>query len=159
EQISLTALRPPGLGPIIGHTDHESCRLWIQAPAELDDRPGDLIAANRRSVGVIGLVSPDRKTVGPAFYFRLQREFDRTGTFVLGKDVNLGGHDTDCRPGEVPETPTPLQADTEYTVRMGTLTLDDPLPDAETISDRDLIDRLPLIGNMAPMLLQLPAEQ
>jgi alkaline phosphatase D len=109
-------------------------------------------------VGVIGLLAANRQTVERAFYFRPQREFDRAGTFVLRKDVNLGRYVTDCRPGEEPETPVPLQADSEYTVRMGTLSLDDPLPDAESISDRDLIDRLPLIGNIAPLLLQLPAE-
>jgi alkaline phosphatase D len=153
----VTALRPPGLGPIIGHTDHESCRLWIQA-SDPEDPKGDF-ASNRRTVGVIGRLSADRQTVEHAFYFRLQREFDRTGTFVLGKDVNLGRYVTDCRPGEDPDTPVPLQADTEYTVRMGTLSLDDPLPDEESISDRDLIDRLPLIQNMAPLLLQLPVEE
>ena len=24
-------LRAPGLGPIVGHTTHESCRIWIRA--------------------------------------------------------------------------------------------------------------------------------
>ena len=49
---------------------------------------------DRRTVGVIGVVTR-KNQIGRAWYFRLQREFDRTGTFLLGKDVQLGFYDDD----------------------------------------------------------------
>src|SRR4051812_30684215 len=123
----MSALRPPGLGPLIGHTTHSTCRLWIQA-ADPDDRIGAL-AANRRTVGVLGVVnSTDQVEV--AYYFRLQREFDRTGTFVLGADVALGWHAADGVAPEQQGKPFILQPDTSYRVRMATLTIDDPLAEA-----------------------------
>jgi hypothetical protein len=45
---------------------------------------------NRRTVGVIGLLAGDK--IGEAHYFRLPREYDRTGMFRLGQDVDLGQH-------------------------------------------------------------------
>ncbi|MGH7789617.1 MAG: alkaline phosphatase D family protein [Candidatus Binatia bacterium] len=93
-----------------------------------------------------------------AYYFRLQREFDRTGTFVLGKDVALGRHATDGVPAKQQDKPVKLKPDTAYTVRMATLSIDDPMPDAETLDDRELALRLPPIENIAPMLLDLPPE-
>ncbi|MFO1159724.1 MAG: alkaline phosphatase D family protein [Reyranellaceae bacterium] len=97
--------------------------------------------------------------VGPAYYFRLQREFDRTGTFVLGSDVALGRHEVDGLPPDQQDKPTELSPDTTYTVRMATFTLDDPLPDAESIDDAELAKYLPRIENLAPALMQMPAEQ
>ncbi|HEV8392296.1 MAG TPA: hypothetical protein VGQ35_20745, partial [Dongiaceae bacterium] len=92
----MSGLRPPGLGPIIGHTTTKSCRLWIQAARlDGDSTPMSDIEANRRTVGVIGLLSDDRLAVTHAYYFRLHRKFDRTGTFVLGVDVALGRHAKD----------------------------------------------------------------
>jgi alkaline phosphatase D len=151
----MSALRPPGLGPIIGHTTHDSCRLWIQA-GDPEDANGTL-NSNRRTMGVIGLLSPDRKSVVQGWYFRLQREFDRTGTFVLGKDVALGHHENDSPNAH--DLAVPLEPDTEYTVRLGTLSLDDPMPDAETIGDAVLARRLPDILAMAPLLLDLRVEE
>lgn len=151
----MSALRPPGLGPLIGHTTHATCRLWIQA-GDPDDRLGNL-ASNRRTVGVLGVVNADR-TVNPAYYFRLQREFDRTGTFVLGADVALGRHAVDGVEPEERDKPLLLSPDTTYVVRMATLTIDDPLPDAESMDDVELARFLPPIGNVAPTLLDLPAE-
>ncbi|MGH7133948.1 MAG: alkaline phosphatase D family protein, partial [Phycisphaerales bacterium] len=152
----MSALRPPGLGPLIGHTTHDSCRLWIQAP-QPDGGPGGA-GADRRTVGVIGLLTANGTAVEKAYYFRLQREFDRTGTFVLGKDVALGRHATDGVPAKQQDKPVKLKPDTAYTVRMATLSIDDPMPDAETLDDRELALRLPPIENIAPMLLDLPPE-
>lgn len=151
-----SALRPPGLGPIIGHTTAHSCRLWIQA-ADLDGGPGGA-AADRRSVGIIGLLSKSGRKVEKAYYFRLPREFDRSGTFELGMDVALGEHANDGLPEAQQDTPVQLAADSSYTVRMATLTVDDPAADAESLNDVELSKRLPPIRNMAPLLLDLPAE-
>ncbi len=144
----MTSLRPPGLGPIVGHTTDTSCRIWIRAGDPADS--GARLDEDRRTVGVIGIVVRNRITY--AAYFRLQREFDRTGTFLLGEDVSLGQYQTD-RAAEAlerpkarlapPATPTPLVPDTLYRVRVGTLTIDDPMPDAESLPDWRLRDRLP----------------
>jgi alkaline phosphatase D len=152
----MSALRPPGLGPLIGHTTEKSCRLWIQAP-DPEGGPGGP-GADRRSVGVLGLLSADRRQVKEKYYFRLHREFDRTGTFVLGQDVTLGRHEMDGVPKSEQDQPAKLKPDTEYAVRMATLAVDDPMPDAESIPDRELARRLPPIENMAPLLLDLPPE-
>lgn len=151
----MTALRIPGLGPIIGHTTHESCRIWVQA-ADPEDK-GTSFNSNRRTIGVIGLMTPDRQSVADAFYFRLHREFDRTGIFTLGKDVALGHHMNDVPP-ELQDTPVPLQSDTQYSARVGTLSIDDPLGDSENVTDFDLVQRLPAIDSIKFGLLELPAE-
>lgn len=153
----MSALRPPGLGPLIGHTTHNTCRLWIQA-GDPEDKPGGL-AANRRTIGVLGVVSDDGKKVEPAYYFRLQREFDRTGTFVLGKDVALGRHESDGVAPAKRGKPMVLRPDRPYRVRMATLTIDDPMPDEESLDDAALAKFLPLIDNIAPTLLDLAADQ
>jgi len=160
----MSALRPPGLGPVIGHTTATCCRLWIRAGDPEDE--GVRLSSERRTVGVIGIVGGGKgaakKTISDAWYFRLQREFDRTGTFLLGEDVELGRHALDRRPDEsrsVVKKAKPLSPDTEYTVRMATLSLDDPLPDAESLSDRELAERLPPIENIKDMLLDLPANE
>lgn len=153
----MSGLRPPALGPIVGHTTERSCRLWIQADDARDGPGGE--SSRHRTVGVIGLLSDDGKTVSRAWYFRLQREFDRTGTFVLGEDVALGQHRNDGLAPERQDKPIELRPDTRYVVRMGTLSLDDPSPDDEAISDVMLAARLPQIDNIKDMLLRLPAEQ
>jgi len=159
----MTALRPPGLGPIIGHTTDKTCRLWIQA-GDLDDPSGPL-GLGGRTVGVIGLLRKTRKSVLKAYYFRLQREYDRTGTFVLGLDVALGRHENDRQDAlrlDIPfalDTPYSLEPDTEYCARMATLTLDDPMPDDAALSDVELAMRLPLIANIQSMLLDLRPEE
>jgi alkaline phosphatase D len=155
----MSSLRKPGLGPIIGDTTHATCRIWIRAgdpgdeKAELDE--------DRRTVGVIGLLSPNKKKVTSAWYFRLQREYDRTGTFVVGKDVQLGFYKDDYEargkpyPANPPKeaVPVKLDPDTEYTVRVGTLTVDDPMPNDATLPDYEVIDRLPDIDNIKNELL------
>ena len=155
----MNSLRPPGLGPIVGHTTDHSCRIWIRAGDPADS--GALLNEDRRTVGVIGLVTA-RKRIGDAAYFRLQREFDRTGTFLLGEDVSLGEHQNDrvlerqARPRArlaPAEEAKPLTAETVYRVRVGTLTIDDPMPDAASLPDWQLRDRLPDIDSIKQDLM------
>jgi alkaline phosphatase D len=156
----MSMLRPPGLGPIIGHTTDTSCRLWIQAGKLEDEGPMSPLSANRRTIGVIGLMSAktDAKIL-KAYYFRLHREFDRTGTFELGCDVALGLHESDGVPPAQQDKPYQLKPDTEYTVRMATLSIDDPLEDEDSLTDTQLRDRLPDIDKIAPLLLKLREKE
>jgi alkaline phosphatase D len=150
----MASLRPPGLGPIVGHTTESTCRVWIRA-ADPADNKADL-DADRRTVGVIGIVSANKKKITDAWYFRLQREYDRTGTFVLGNDVQLGFYvdDYKAQKKELPAKPPAdalakkLEPNTEYTVRCGTLTIDDPMPNDASLPDWQLIGRLPDIDNI-----------
>ena len=64
----MSSLRPPGLGPLVGHTTHESCRLWIRAGDPAD--AGAHLASDRRTLGVIGLLNT-RGRIEKAYYFRL----------------------------------------------------------------------------------------
>lgn len=114
----MSMLRAPRLGPIVGHTTDRSCRIWIRADDPADS--GVNLDSERRTVGVIALFEGENQHIKTS-YFRLHREFDRTGTFNLGYDVSL--LDDDGIKG------TPLKPDTEYTIITGTLTLDDPLDD------------------------------
>lgn len=155
----MSSLRPPGLGPIVGDTTATTCRIWIRA-----DDPGDTNASldeDRRTVGVIGIVQG--KKIGRAWYFRLQREYDRTGTFVVGKDVQLGFCEDDFidqgkpapKPDDLPAKvrAIALEPNTSYTVRVGTLTIDDPMPNDASLPDWKLIDRLPDIDKIKSELL------
>ena len=68
------------------------------------------------------------------FYFRLRREFDRSGSINLGVDtINLGADMPDFR----------LEPDTEYVVRTGCLVLDDPIHDDSEYLSEELLKRLP----------------
>lgn len=129
----MSSLRPAFLGPIVGHVTATSARLWIRAGDTGDE--GGSAAPNRRTVGVIAVRRVDGKRPASqrAYYFRLQREFDRTGYFTFGEDGDLGDG-----------TPSPaLEADKSYEVRVGTLTVDDPNPEGESIPDEKLAERLP----------------
>jgi alkaline phosphatase D len=121
---------------------------------------GAELNSERRTIGVVGVIETRRgkDEVVYAGYFRLHREFDRTGTFCLGHDVSLGGHAVDMRPGDTPDKPYALKPDTPYRVRLGSLSIDDPMRDDASISDRELRDRLPEIGNIGPQLLELDAK-
>lgn len=160
----MATLRAPGLGPIVGHTTDTTCRIWIRA-GDPGDRNADL-DENRRTLGVIGFVT-GRNRIGRAWYFRLQREFDRTGTFLLGQDRQLGWYDDDFKaqgkavPTSLPAgvTSDPLTPDTAYTVRVGTLTVDDPLPNDAAMSDWKLRDLLPDIDVVKKELLELDADE
>src|SRR5262249_52733381 len=131
----MSSLRDPHLGPIVGHTTDRSCRLWIRA-FDSGDRKADL-ADDRRTVGVLAVVAENDQELPlearPVFYFRLRREYDRTGTFNLGIDQSLGGK------GQ----PFPLKPDTVYRVRMATLSVDDPLPNEQDLDGAQLAERLP----------------
>ncbi|WP_295846434.1 alkaline phosphatase D family protein [Tardiphaga sp.] len=159
----MASLRPPGLGPVVGATTDTTCRIWIRAGDPGDSRSD--LDEDRRTVGIIGMLGRDNK-IAEAWYFRLQREFDRTGTFLIGSDVQLGFYPQDFKdqidsgqlqgfPSSLPPEaiPVPLTPDTAYTVRCGTLTIDDPLPNAATLADWELIRRLPLIDNIKQELL------
>src|SRR5262245_44397044 len=111
----MARLRAPGLVPIVGHTTDTTCRIWISAGDPADERtelaserlivgvmgmvaPGKTMASERRTVGVIGIVAPGKTPkISDAWYFRLHREFDRTGSFVLGQDCHLGWHANDFK--------------------------------------------------------------
>ena len=64
-----SVLRVPSVGPIVGHTTHESARVWIRGN-ESDES---------RTIGVAALYQGDQYVPGSAQYFRLRREYDRTG--------------------------------------------------------------------------------
>ena len=85
----MSSLRPPGLGPIVGHTTESTSRLWIRAGDPEDE--GAALSSERRTLGVLAVIEKNGATIAdpPAYYFRLHREFDRTGTFNLGKDISL----------------------------------------------------------------------
>lgn len=65
----MTHLLPPDLGPIIGHTTDTSSRIWIRGASPTDDR----------TMGVAALFLKNNKRPAQVTYFRLQREYDRTG--------------------------------------------------------------------------------
>jgi len=146
----MSSLRAPKLGPTVGHTTDRSCRLWIRA-ADLADQKADL-ADDRRTIGLLTVLAVNRAAVAPGerpvFYFRLRREYDRTGTFNLGVDRSLGGQ------GE----PFVLQPNTEYRVKMATLSLDDPLPNDQDLEGMELAKRLPPPSVWRSDFDRLPAE-
>ena len=142
-------LRAPGLGPIVGHTTDRSCRLWVRADPDTD--PDGDIDSSRRTLAVVGIfeegdtVHPEGAV--PCYYFRLRREFDRSGTITLGLHT------------PTPERPRRLKSDTRYRVRIGTLTLDDPIDDELGLGSGDLMDRLPKAKVWEQDLRRLPAEK
>ncbi len=132
----MSRLRAPSIGPIVGHTTDTSCRLWIRGAGRGDS--GSDLSEDRRTVGVISIIEVDGVAVpnaqGRAYYFRLHREYDRTGTFNLGVDNSFK------KPGQ---KIVPLKPNTSYVVRMGSLTLDDPIANDDTAESSDLSDRMP----------------
>lgn len=146
----MSTLRPPGLGPIVGHTTDRSCRLWMQA-ADLDDSRKIVADEDRRTIGVaVVLQRGDHvipAAVRPVFYFRLQREFERTGTFVLGLQAGLG----DTTP------PFTLAPDTTYRVRLASLALDDAEDNERRALDDDVARTLPDPQIWASQIERLPA--
>ncbi|WP_282605477.1 alkaline phosphatase D family protein [Pelagibius sp. Alg239-R121] len=128
------SLREAGLGPIVGHTTEKSCKVWIRAKDSKGNK-GEL-SALQRTIGVAAVVAKEGKAIDlpkiQAFYFRLHRERDRTGVFFAGEHVCLSGKK--C---------TPLKPSTGYTVRVGTLSVDDPFGDDENIESADVAARLP----------------
>src|SRR5687767_2804124 len=103
-------LRAPVLGPIVGHTTTQSVRIWIRG--EGDD--------THRTVGVAAIFDAADVLLQPPIYFRLHREYDRTGT------VDFIG----------------LQPNTRYIVRAGSLAIDS-VDENVFVSDDDVFERLP----------------
>ena len=64
-------LRPPSLGPIVGHTTSSSTRLWIRGAEH---------GHAGRTIGVAALYKDGEYVEDSARCFRLHREYDRTGT-------------------------------------------------------------------------------
>ena len=130
-------LRAPGLGPIVGHTTDKSCRIWIRAGDPEDE--GANLSSERRTVGVIAVVKEGQRAIPEneikVFYFRLHREYDRTGTFNLGDDEGIGGTGKSA----------PLKPGTDYEVRVGTLTLDDPYRDDKIVPSTAIGEFLPTV--------------
>jgi alkaline phosphatase D len=145
----MSNLRAPGLGPIIGHTSSTSATIWIRG-YDPDDG-GSNIHRHRRTIGVIAIVAVNGKVVSKpqVHYFRMQREYDRTGIFTLGHHTGLG---------ESKVSPA-LKPDTQYDVRVGTLTIDDPNPDDESMDDDTLAGRLPSPAVWASEIKGLSADQ
>lgn len=134
----MSALRKPALGPIVGHTTDKACRLWIAAADPVAENSE--MAENRRTVGVIAVVDKAGQVFPDSIaYFRLQREFDRTGTFNLGRDVSLWSSKDDKRT----LSPFMLEPGTEYIVRMATLSLDDPYENEAMVDSEEIAWRLP----------------
>lgn len=140
----MSSLRPPGLGPIVGHTTPHTCRIWIRAGDPEDE--GARVHPHRRTVGVIAVTRRAGQDVTDrrVHYFRLQREFDRTGLYTLGLDpagTAEALYDTSWT--MTPSGSLSLDPDVEYEARVGTLTIDDPDPDTESMDDGTLARRLP----------------
>lgn len=110
------------------------------------------MSEDRRTIGVITLLDggkpvPDdpRRTA----YFRLHREYDRTGTFNLGVESGIGsnGHTVALKPN------------TSYQVRMGTIALDDARDNEVIVDDEELAERLPSATVWAEDLMNLNPER
>ena len=127
----MSSLREPGLGPIVGHVTPTSARVWIRADDPED--AGAEIARHRRTIGVATIKPTKGRDPAAVYYFRLQREYDRTGLFTFGVDGGLGNRRSSPK----------LDPDTSYEVRVGTFTIDDPNPYDDSISDDALAERLP----------------
>jgi alkaline phosphatase D len=83
----------------------------------------------------------------PLYYFRLHREYDRTGAFRFGEDRCLTG-----KPSQ------PLKPDTPYVALTGTLVVDDPFADDRNVSSGRLADKLPDPAVWTADLVDLPGS-
>lgn len=147
----MSSIRPPFLGPIVGHTTATSCRLWIRGHDASDS--GSDLSEDRRTIGVATVLGPNRRPVmdDPRYttYFRLHREFDRTGVVLIGVEGATNKVDTTRQ--------LVLKPETSYTVRMGTLTVDDAFANAEIITDEEILERMPPPTAWTADLFALPA--
>lgn len=139
----MSSLRAAGVGPIVGHTTGTSARIWVRADPQTDSSAA--LDSETRTIGVIAVLSKDgaRLRTKPCYYFRLQREFDRSGTINLGADPGTKA----------------LEPDTCYVTRVGTLLLDDPIDDDEGVDWEHLQSRLPPAEAWHDDLSKLPAEK
>ncbi|MGH7819791.1 MAG: alkaline phosphatase D family protein [Candidatus Binatia bacterium] len=151
----MSGLRLAGLGPIVGHTSSSTCRIWIRAGDPHDQ--GAELASGRRTLGVAAVCEENGNPIQApeVYYFRLHREFDRTGTLNFGDEVGIvPDWDPATRRGKK-KRPVSLKADTRYAAVVGTLTIDDPFGDDETVTDDYLAQRLPDPNNLRSDLLKL----
>jgi alkaline phosphatase D len=107
----MNALRTPSVGPIVGHVTDTSARLWIRGST--DDK-------DMRTIGVAALFLKGKYVRGSVRYFRMQREYDRTGITDFEK----------------------LDADTVYGVRAASLALDSTDPTLQ-VADEEIEKHLP----------------
>ena len=132
----MSSVREPSLGPIVGSTSSKSCRLWIRG-AESGDEKSEL-SEDVRTIGILAVTAVDGTPIPEeqqqAFYFRLHREYDRTGTFNIGEDRSFRSK-TGAK--------YTLEPNTRYTVRLGSLALDDARDNDEIVASNDLSSRLP----------------
>ncbi len=119
-------LLAPHLGPIVGHTTCTSARVWMRAEAPTE----------ARTVGVGALFKNGTLVAGSANYFRLHREYFRTGTIDF----------------------TGLSPDTPYEARLGALEVDGGDP-RFLLSDEELFTQLPAAKTWVKDLLRLPQGQ
>lgn len=157
----MSRMRAPLIGPIVGHTTDRTSRIWIRGKGPDDD--GAKLSLNNRTIGVLTVLKDgqaDPSDPSRTHYFRLRREFDRTGTFNLGTDVCFG---VSSLPEDLTRlghhaVPFQMEPDTQYVVRAGTLILDD-VDDDEVVKSEDLLRKLPPASVWAEELAQLPPHE
>lgn len=139
----MSSLRPAGLGPIVGHTTATSARIWIRADPSTES--SNTLDSQTRTIGVLAVIKEGGKALRSkrCYYFRLRREFDRSGTITLGVDDGT----------------LALKPNTDYVLRAGTLLLDDPIDDDEGAGWEYLQSRLPPASAWLHDLNDLPAEK
>ena len=144
----MSSLRKPELGPIVGHTTHKSCRLWIAASHP--DNGEEKQSEDKRTIGVVGVVNQNGQDVDPTqiYYFRLKREYSRTGAFNLGLETGLSAFSEN--------NATPLAPSTKYRVRFSILSVDDAFHNDYEVSDEELLNRLPKPQVWAAVLSNTP---
>lgn len=120
-----SALRTPVLGPIVGHTTDTTANIWIRG----SDEDGN------RTIGVAALFLSGVYQPQHSKYFRLKREYDRTGVVIF---VNL-------------------KPNSNYEVKTGTLILETLTPD-EVLDDKQIFDQLPPADGWLKQLEGLPEE-
>lgn len=121
-----TVLRAPSLGPIIGHVTATTARVWIRGHDADDDR----------TIGVAALFAGGIYVPDSARYFRLRREYDRTGVVDF----------------------TALIADTRYNVGTGCLALETPDPLLNN-TDAEVFSSLPPANGWVDQLQKLDADE
>lgn len=121
-----TLLRAPSLGPMVGHTTSSGTRLWMRSEN----------ADTCRSIGVAALYENGVYVSGSARYFRLRREYDRTGV------VDFSALKSNC----------------QYAARLCSLTLD-TLDPFEENSDEEVFDTLPPPENWRKQLEIMPENE
>ncbi len=127
----MSTLRKPTVGPIIGHTTDTSCKVWISAVTEDDWNIQN--SESNRTIGVLALISKGKINGKNIFYFRLKREYDRSGVFNIGRDTSLDS----STPSEA------LKPGQQYEVRVAIMRLDDALHNDDRVNDNELAAFLP----------------